>query len=83
LVKFLHKKNFFHLQCGGPNGLISAYYDFSAPVTIGLNVMLYNSAWVNVAIDYATSGLTEPPIPGSPYPTLSNGEFFIVITGIV
>jgi hypothetical protein len=62
------------MQCGGPNGLISIYDDFAAPVTIGLNVFLYNSAMQNVAINYTTSGLEEPPIPGSPYPG-ANSEY--------
>ena len=53
---------------------MSIYYDFAAPVTLGLNVVLYNSVGKNVAIDYATSGLLEPPIPGSPLPANQIGQ---------
>jgi hypothetical protein len=59
------------VQCGGDNGRVSIYYDFAAPVTIGLNVFLYNSAGQNVVINYTTSGLPPPPIPGSPLPGIS------------
>ena len=53
-------------QCGGDYGRVSIYFDFAAPVTVGLNVFLTNSDEQNVAIDY-TMDILPPPTPGGKY----------------
>ena len=47
--------------CGGEAGRISVFYDFAAPVTIGLNIEVVNTAGENVAIHYDSSSLQPPP----------------------
>ena len=47
--------------CGGDLGRISVFYNFSVPVTIGLNIQLRNIAGDNIAIHYDSSALPQPP----------------------
>ena len=47
--------------CGGEAGRISVFYHFAAPVTIGLNIEVVNTAGENVAIHYNNSSLQPTP----------------------
>ena len=52
--------------CGGEMGKISVFYDFVAPVTVGLNVYLKNQAGENVVIHYPSSPHNHPPLTTMP-----------------
>ena len=47
--------------CGGEAGRISVFYHFAAPVTIGLNIEVVNTAGENVAIHYDNYSLQPAP----------------------